>query len=148
MLLAKFSAFDNNTWPDSTLIFANQCSSQSFRILTTTLGQFQHWCWQINVVGKDLGFRLQHFPRFNIDIGKSMLFTKLEAFDNNTWPDLTLILPNQCCWQNFRLLTTTLGQIQHWYWQINVVGKALAYWQQHLARYNIDIAKSMLLAKC
>ena len=26
--------------------------------------------------------------------------------------------PNQCCWQIFRLLTTKLGQIQHWYWGV------------------------------
>ena len=24
--------------------------------------------------------------------------------------------PNQCCWQRFRLLTTKLAHIQHWYW--------------------------------
>ena len=25
---------------------------------------------------------------------------------------------NQCCWQTFRLSTTKLGHIQHWYWGV------------------------------
>ena len=92
---------------------------------------------QNTVVGKVLDFWPRHLARFNIDFSKSMLLE----------PDSALILANQCCWQIFRILTTTLGHIQHWYWQINVLGKILGFWQQHLARFNIDNDKSMLLAK-
>ena len=33
-----------------------------------------------------------------------------------------LLHPNQRCSQSFRLLTTKLGQIQHWYWSVRGEG--------------------------
>ena len=37
---------------------------------------------------------------------------------NLFFSEKTPLPPNQCCSQSFRLLTTKLGQIQHWYWGV------------------------------
>ena len=93
------------------------------------------WCWIWALVHANHFYNLEliEFKAYStptcISIPLSNLgwfFKKISITYNlgqNCWDEIenlfssekTTLPPNQCCWQNLRLLITKLGQIQHWY---------------------------------
>ena len=75
------------------------------------------WLWNIQYTNMHFNTIEQCRMVFSKYINNLQSWTKLSRQNRKSIFQWKTPLPqNQCCWQRFRLLTTKLDQIQHWYW--------------------------------
>ena len=81
---------------------------------------FVSWFWAtkvclwVSIISQTYGCLKSKFWKLFYNLGQNCW----DKIENLFFSEKTPLPPNQCCWQSFRLLTTKLGQIQHWYWGV------------------------------